>query len=144
VLAVAVAVLPLVSGAPQQYPWLLALVPALLGAGAGAVVLSSVLAPFPVPAGRNRNPFVGTGSYGFAHIGVRLAITMAQLVVAVPALALVALGATGVLPAATWLAVPVGIACGVATAWWWGRIAYRRLAERGPELLAAVRVPATA
>ncbi|MDT7659911.1 MAG: hypothetical protein QOF38_4626, partial [Pseudonocardiales bacterium] len=27
-------------------------------------------------------------------------------------------------------------------AWWLGRLAYQRRAERGPELLAAVRVPA--
>ena len=32
-----------------------------------------------------------------------------------------------------------GVASGVTTAWWWGRGAHRRLAERGPELLAALR-----
>jgi ABC-2 type transport system permease protein len=32
----------------------------------------------------------------------------------------------------------VGIAIGVVLAWWWGRIAYRRLTARGPEILATV------
>ncbi|HWN32497.1 MAG TPA: hypothetical protein VNP03_07125 [Pseudonocardia sp.] len=48
-------------------------------------------------------------------------------------------GAAADLPVATWLAVPVGVVSGVGTAWWWGRRAYRRLAEQGPELLAALR-----
>jgi ABC-2 type transport system permease protein len=144
VVALAVAVLPAVSGAPQQYPWVLALVPALLGAGAGTVVLASVRCPFPMPAGRNRNPFAANGSYGFANLGVRLGITVMQLAAAVPPLVLMVLGATGVLPAAAWVAVPVGVACGATAAWWWGRAAYRRLAERGPELLTAVRVPVSA
>src|SRR6185437_8607117 len=38
----AAAVLPAVTGATETYPWVFALVPVLLGAGAGIVVLASV------------------------------------------------------------------------------------------------------
>jgi ABC-2 type transport system permease protein len=61
---------------------------------------------------------------------------------AIPVGVLLVLGMTGLVPAATWLAIPTGIACGIGAAWWWGRRAFRRLELRGPELLAAVRVPA--
>jgi ABC-2 type transport system permease protein len=61
-----------------------------------------------------------------------------QLVPAVPVAVLLLLGSLDVLPWALWLALPVGVLGGVVTAWWWGRIAYRRLEAQGPELLAAV------
>lgn len=40
--------------------------------------------------------------------------------------------------ALTWASVAVGLLCGVAAAWWLGRLAAARLAFQGPELLAAV------
>lgn len=49
--------------------------------------------------------------------------------------------AAATLPALSWLGIPLGVAVGVGTAWWWGAITQRRLADRGPELLATLRVP---
>ena len=138
----AAAVLPAVTGHPEQYPVVFALVPVLLGAGAGTVLLASVQAPYPMPGGKGRNPFgSGRSGGGVGAVTRRLVLMLVQLATAVPAVVLLILGGTGLLPAATWVAIPVGIGGGIAAAWWWGRRAYQRLELRGPELLAAVRVP---
>jgi ABC-2 type transport system permease protein len=134
----AAAVAPALAGSPGAYPWVLALVPALLGGGAGTILLMSVLTPFPMPTQRGGNPFAASGQVGFANIGTRLVLCLLQLVPAVPVAVLLLLGSLDVLPWALWLALPVGVLGGVVTAWWWGRIAYRRLEAQGPELLAAV------
>ncbi|HTF49175.1 MAG TPA: hypothetical protein VK735_17170 [Pseudonocardia sp.] len=136
----AAAILPAVAGAPGAYPWVLALMPALLGGGAGTVLLMSVFAPFPMPTQRGRNPFSSGGRAGFSGFLPRMGIIFLQLATAVPAFVLLLLGALDVLPWANWAAVPVGVLSGLVAAWWWGGIACRRLARRGPELLAAVRV----
>jgi ABC-2 type transport system permease protein len=135
----AAVVAPGLAGSPDAYPWVLALVPALLGGGAGTLLLMSVLTPFPMPVQRDGNPFAASGHVGFANFGTRLVLCLLQLVPAVPVAVLLLLGSMGVLPWALWLALPVGVLGGVVTAWWWGRIAYRRLEAQGPELLAAVR-----
>ena len=138
----AATVLPALTGATQIYPVLFALVPALLGAGAGTVLLASVQSPFPTPSGKGSNPFVSGRSGGaFSNITRRLTLMLMQCAAAIPAVVLLVLGATGLVPAASWVAVPVGVACGIGAAWWWGRRAYQHLELRGPELLTAVRVP---
>src|SRR5699024_2994351 len=59
------AVMPAVAGAGYAYPWVLGLVPALLGAGSGMVVLQSVYVPYPLPdPRRNANPFAQNGRPG--------------------------------------------------------------------------------
>jgi ABC-2 type transport system permease protein len=137
---VAAVVLPLVTDSPGAYPWVLSLAPALLGGGAGTVVLVSVLAPAPLPTQRQGNPFAAsTRLGGFGVAMSRVALSLLQLAAALPVLVLLAVGEIADLPVVTWLAVPVGVASGVGTAWWWGRRAHRRLADRGPELLAALR-----
>ena len=137
---VAALVLPGVTDRPGVYPWVLALLPALLGGGAGTVVLVSVWTPAAMPVQRGGNPFAASGQLsGFGLAMRRLAMSLLQLAAALPPLVPLAIGALADLPAVTWLAVPVGVLSGLGTAWWWGRLAYRRLAERGPELLAALR-----
>ncbi|HEX4362739.1 MAG TPA: hypothetical protein VH141_34735 [Pseudonocardia sp.] len=132
--------LPRVADSPGAYPWVLALLPALLGGGAGTVVLISVLAPAPMPNQRRGNPFTASGQVGgFGLAMTRIGLSPLQLAAALPPPVLLVLGVAADLPVATWLAVPVGVASGVTTAWWRGRSAHRRLAERGPELLAALR-----
>jgi ABC-2 type transport system permease protein len=138
----AAAIAPGLTGSPDAYPWVLALAPALLGGGAGTILLMSVLAPSPMPIQRDGNPFVSSGPVGFANFGTRMGLGLLQFVPAVPVAVLLLLGALDVLPWALWLALPVGVLGGVVTAWWWGRIAYRRLEAQGPELLAAVRTAA--
>lgn len=143
VAVVAALVLPGVTGATSSYPWVLALVPALLGAGAGTVLLASVESPYAMPTGKGRNPLgARTSGGGLAAVLRRMLLMLVQLAVAVPVVILLVIGSTGLLPAATWIAVPVGVACGIGAAWWWGRRAYRKLELRGPEVLAALRVPA--
>jgi ABC-2 type transport system permease protein len=139
VVLVAMLALPAAVGAPGVYPWLFALVPVLFGAGAGIVVLSSVIAAYPMPTGKGRNPFTASaGGRGFATIGTRLVLMVVEAVFAVPVIVLLVVGAT-VAPAATWAAIPVSIAVGIGAAWWLGRRAYRRVEIGGPELLAAVK-----
>ncbi|MGO1049416.1 hypothetical protein [Crossiella sp. CA198] len=134
----AVLVLPAVTGRPGAYPYVLALLPALLGGGAGLLVILSVFAPFPVAAQRG-NPFAGSGNPGCAKALLQLVIGLLLLVAAAPPGLLLLGGALSGNAVLTWLALPAGIGSGVLFGWWWGALAARRLAERGPELLAAVR-----
>lgn len=128
------AVLPAVSD-PSLYPWVLALVPTVLGGGAGLVMLLSVFTGYPMPDQR-ANPFAAGGNPGVVRVLTQLGISLLLGVVSVPVVVLLILGTD--VPVLRWVAVPVGIAIGVVLAWWWGRIAYRRLAARGPEILATV------
>lgn len=120
---------------PSTYPWVLALAPALLGGGAGLVMLLSVFAGFPMPKQR-ANPFAAGSNPGLLRVLLQLAIALLLAVVGAPVAAVVWL-----VPAGEWLGVPVGIGVGVLCWWWWGRIAANRLAARGPELLAEVGKP---
>jgi ABC-2 type transport system permease protein len=108
--------------------------PALLGAGAGVLTLLSVFAAYPIPnlrsgitfsANRQRSP-VGL----LAMVAGLVLLVVAPLPAAAVALVLHS--------AARWAALPVGLASGIFLAWWLGRLAQRRLAARGPELLATV------
>ncbi|MGW0518144.1 hypothetical protein [Crossiella sp. NPDC003009] len=134
----AVLVLPGVTGRPETYPYVLALLPALLGGGAGLLVILSVFAPFPVPAQRG-NPFAGSGNPGCAKALLQLVIGLLLVLAALPPGLLLLGGYLTGNAVLTWLALPVGIGSGVLFGWWWGMLAARRLSERGPELLAAVR-----
>jgi ABC-2 type transport system permease protein len=120
---------------PGLYPWVLGLAPALLGGGAGLVVVLSVYVGYPVP--QRAGPFSSGNNPGIVRGLLQLSIALLLGVVALPELAIVAFAA-GV-PALRWLALPVGVGVGVLCWWWWGRLAQRRLAARGPELLADVR-----
>lgn len=134
----AVLVLPAVTGRPEAYPYVLALLPALLGGGAGLLVVLAVFAPFPVPEQRG-NPFAGSGNPGCAKALLQLAIGVLLIFAALPPGLLLLGGYLTANPVLTWLALPVGVGSGVLFGWWWGRLAARRLTERGPELLIAVR-----
>jgi ABC-2 type transport system permease protein len=128
------AVLPGISD-PGGYPWVLALVPVVLGAGAGLIMLLSVFAGYPLPE-QKANPFAAGGNPGLVRTAQQLGISLLLGVVAAPVVVLLLLAGDN--PVLRWSAVPLGIAIGVVLFWWWGRIAYRRLAARGPEILAAV------
>ncbi|TDV38677.1 hypothetical protein [Actinophytocola oryzae] len=132
-------VLPAVTD-PGLYPWVLGLVPALLGGGGGLVVLLSVFAAYPMPD-RKASPFAAGRSPGLLRALTQLGIGLLLAVVALPVVAVVILGKALDAPVVEWLGLPVGIAVGVLMFWWWGGIAARRLAARGPELLAQVAKP---
>jgi ABC-2 type transport system permease protein len=109
--------------------WAAALVPLTLGAGAGLVVLISVCVPIRLtdPHRRGSNP----GQDGGALAGLVWLVLPAMAVAATPVIVLVALG----FPA---FGVAAGIAIGALLGWGFGRLAYRRLESRGPELLTKV------
>ena len=118
---------------PATYPWVLGLAPALLGGGAGLVVVLSVFAGYPMPD-QKANPFAAGGNAGLARVLQQIGIALLLVVVALPEIAI-----AWVLPTPlSWLALPVGVGMGVLCWWWWGGLAQRRLAARGPELLAEV------
>jgi ABC-2 type transport system permease protein len=120
---------------PGAYPLVLGLAPALLGGGAGLIVILSVYAGYPVPD--RANPFAAGGNPGVLRVLLQIGITLLLLVVALPEIALVVAGLA--VPGLAWLALPTGIGVGVLCWWWFGRLAQRRLAARGPELLAEIR-----
>jgi ABC-2 type transport system permease protein len=123
---------------PATYPWVLALTPAMLGGGAGLVVLLSVLTAYAMPDQRS-NPFASGNNPGLLRLALQLGIMLLLAVVALPVVGVVWLGSE--VPVVRWLGVPVGIGVGVLCWWWWGRLAANRLSARGPELLAEVGKP---
>ena len=123
---------------PATYPWVLGLTPALLGGGAGLIMLLSVFTAYRMPEQRT-NPFSAGSNPGLLRAAMQLGIALLLAVVALPVVAVVWLGSE--VPGVQWLGVPVGIGIGVLCWWWWGRVAANRLAARGPELLAEVGKP---
>ncbi|MBB5081952.1 hypothetical protein [Nonomuraea endophytica] len=118
----------LISGLTWAWPWVLGLLPALLGGGAGVIVLLAVtsLVPGTDPHKRGGNP-LSTGADETAET------SLAWLVlIAVPATALPAAGAILLHP---WAGIATGVLTGALCAWGLGRIAYRRLENHGIDLL---------
>ncbi|MFL6122455.1 hypothetical protein [Actinophytocola sp.] len=132
-------VLPAVTD-PGALPWTLGLVPALLGGGAGMVVLLSVIAGYAMPD-RKASPFASGGSPGLARALTQIGITLLLAVAVLPVVAVVFVGSLLGAPVVAWLGVPVGVGLGVLLFWWWGGIAVRRFVAKGPELLAEVSKP---
>ncbi|MBE9373844.1 hypothetical protein IQ251_05205, partial [Saccharopolyspora sp. HNM0983] len=92
---------PLVTGSTGSVPWLTALVPLLLGTGAGLVVLQSVYLPVPLPQGRGANPFAsgGSGTGGGCLKGLStLGFLLLLVIAAVPVVALLTAGLLAELP----------------------------------------------
>ncbi|TDD12071.1 hypothetical protein E1292_02805 [Nonomuraea deserti] len=118
----------LVSGQAWAWPWVLGLLPALLGGGAGVIVLLAVtsLVPGTDPHKRGGNP-LSTGADETAET------SLAWLVlVTVPATALPTAGAILLHP---WAGIATGVLTGTLSAWGLGKIAYRRLENHGIDLL---------
>ncbi|GGK79054.1 hypothetical protein Ppa06_40470 [Planomonospora parontospora subsp. parontospora] len=118
----------LVSGQSWAWPWVLGLLPALLGGGAGVIVLLAVtsLVPGTDPHKRGGNP-LSTGADETAETGLAWLV-----LVTVPATALPAAGVTLLAP---WAGIATGVLTGALGAWGLGRIAYRRLESHGIDLL---------
>jgi ABC-2 type transport system permease protein len=132
-------VLPAVTGRTVLYPWLLSLVPAMLGAGAGVVLLQSVYVAFALPdQRRNASPFSSGGRPGCGRVLLIFGLTALLAVSALPVAGLELAGTLTDQPVLNWAGVPLGIALGAVLAWWWGRVALNRLRDRGPELLQTV------
>ncbi|WP_433796362.1 hypothetical protein [Actinoplanes sp. CA-252034] len=123
-------------GDAQTWPWVLALLLAMLGGGAGLIVLVSVYALVPVlePKRRTGNPLEAGQIFG--QLIVTLLLTV---LTAVPAAAVAWAGTHFDRPLVSWSAVLVGLLTGVLLTLWGGRQAGTRLRATGPELLAAMR-----
>lgn len=115
-------------------PWVAGLLPVVLGGGSGLVVLVSVLVPIRMadPHRRGGNPAEDGGPVG----GLVWLMLGLLAVVAAPTAWLLYQGTRAGDAAMLWSATPVGVLSGLLLAWALGRLAHRRLAARGPELLA--------
>ncbi|GIF47942.1 ABC-2 type transport system permease protein [Asanoa ferruginea] len=123
------AILTAVSGQTWAWPWLLGALPALIGGAAGLVPLASVTAV--QPPGEDGGP---TPTWV-----VKVYATIILIVTtALPPVALLISGTVGHLGWLRWLAVPVGIATGVALAVGLGRLAARRFLAREQDILAVL------
>jgi ABC-2 type transport system permease protein len=124
------------NGRPDIASWATGLLPVVLGAGAGLVVLVSVYVPIRItdPHRRGSNP----GQDGGAIAGLIWLAIGALAVLSAPVLALLGLGQARHDHALMWTASPAGIAIGPLLAWGFGRLAARRLARKGTELLARI------
>lgn len=121
-------------GKADLLPWAAALLLFTLGAGAGLFILISVFMPMRMadPHLRGDNP----GRDGGGIAGVIWVALLALAVLSAPVMTLLIAGTVRDDGTLRWLAVPVGAGLGALIAWGFGRIAHRRLAGRGPELLA--------
>nr|WP_062331494.1 hypothetical protein [Herbidospora sakaeratensis] len=123
-------------GEGWTWPWTLSILAAVLGGGAGLIALVSVamLVPVTEPNKRSGNPLEAGAIFGQVVL-MLLLVT----VTALPAGGVAYLGGALGLPVVSWLAVVVGAATGAGLTWWFGRLAHRRLAAKGPELLGLMR-----
>lgn len=127
-----------VSGLGWAWPWVLATLPALLGATAGLGVLVSVTNPV-----RQKDPHRRSGPFDTgddpnaagAVLGQQYLLLILAALAAVPGVALVLLGGLRDQPLLEAAGVVVGAATGVLLYWWGGHLAARRLADRGAEVM---------
>lgn len=111
-------ILTALSGQGWTWPWVLGILPALLGGACGLAPLASVAWVVPLDAAGDPTPLYS--------LKVELALVAVALTAAPPVAVAVAGAATG-LEWLTWLAVPAGVGTGLLLAWWLGAAAARRL-----------------
>ncbi|WP_062357056.1 hypothetical protein [Herbidospora yilanensis] len=126
----------LAGGEGWTWPWTLSILAAVLGGGAGLIALVSVtmLVPVTEPGRRGGNPLEAGAVFGQVVL-MLLLVTLTAL----PAGGVAYLGDALDLPVVSWSAVVVGVGTGALLAGWFGRLAHRRLASKGPELLSLMR-----
>ncbi|RWS44618.1 hypothetical protein EKA14_02170 [Bacillus mycoides] len=130
------------SGLTFVYPWVFAIIPALLGGAAGLIMLFSVfnLIPITDPHRRGRGTVISGDDMSASKMFITTWLMMVMvLATAIPALLVVWIGTLLHIEPLQWLGVPTGICTGVFLAWWLGRIAYLKLEKSGPELLFAMK-----
>jgi ABC-2 type transport system permease protein len=130
------------SGAWWALPWAFGLCCALLGGGAGFLVLYAVLAPAPVTDPHRRGSgalLSGDDVDGGRSQAQGQLVFWSTAAAALPTTVVLAAGAALHLPLLLWAGIPVGAGTGLLAAWLLGAVAHRRLASTGPELLALLR-----
>ena len=124
----------------QLWPWVLALLPATIGAGAGLIPLVSLLGPAPFPDRPGGNPLDGFSDESGDQVRMQtLIVLVLELLCAAPAAAIVLAGRLLHSTVLQWLGLPAGVIAGVFFAWLFGRLAYGRLRGQGPEILDIMR-----
>jgi ABC-2 type transport system permease protein len=141
---VVLAVVPTaLSGQGWAWPWVLATLAAMLGATPGLMVWLSVASPVPEKDPHRRSGPYDTGddpSTSSALAGHGYLMLLLVVLAAAPCATLVVLGGLWQRPALQAAGVLVGIATGGLLYWWGGRVAARRLADRGAELMDLFRL----
>ena len=137
VVAVAAIALTALAGSAWTWPWVLALSPALVGGQIGLLAWISIVALVPGrdPHRRPDNPTENADASGPGQVAF-----WAGLLPCVPAMGALVAGTLLHNAPLRWAGVPVGVATGVVLYSWLGRLGYRRLVARGPELLLTMRV----
>lgn len=136
IVTVAAIALTALSGVGWTWPWMLALTPAVLGGGIGLLAWVSIVALVPGrdPHHRPDNPMENADATGPGYV-----VFWVGLLPCLPAIGALAAGTALHNAPLRWAGVPVGIATGVLLYEWLGRLGYRRLVARGPELLLTMR-----
>ncbi len=119
-------------GNSALWPWILSILPALLGGATGIAILVAVMAAAPVPEAARRS---GNLLAGADNVGQAFATFFLIPLVAIPPVLVLLLGQSQDNMALSWLGLPVGIATSVLVAYALGTIAVRKLETSGPELL---------
>ena len=124
------------SGYTWAWAWVAAIVPALLGGGAGLIIYSSVFGMVPGPDAHKRpsNPLERADTTGQSNI-----LFWIGMLPAVPAVALVLLGERLELPWLMWAGLPVSVVTGVLVGRLLGTLAIIRLTTHGPDMLHTMR-----
>lgn len=122
----------LLSGNHWAWPLVLSLLSGALGGAAGLALLFSVRFPSPgLDPLLRKNPMDSSGG----TLNESFFLPWLAALTTLPAVSVVWMGYRLDAPALQWAGPPVGLLTGAGFAWWLGRIAYRRLEARGPELL---------
>jgi ABC-2 type transport system permease protein len=115
----------LVAGEPGLWPWVLGLLPATLGGGAGIIAAVSLLAV---------QPLDDSGGPTVTWVLKAYVTIILTALATTPTLALLIVGTVSGATWLSWIAVPVGVLTGLASALLLGKFAETRLARRGPEI----------
>jgi ABC-2 type transport system permease protein len=127
-------VLTVLSGQGWAWPWILGVLPALLGGAMGILALGSVVGVQPLDDSGGPTP---------AWVLKVYSALILTAITAVPAVALLVFGMLDRSSILTWSAVPIGIATGVLLAVGLGRVASRRLVARDVDILAGLTAAST-
>lgn len=120
------------------WAWVLALLPSLLGGGAGLILFLSVYKIIPVtdPHRRGRGTIVSGDDMNAGKLFLTNLLLLALLFIAsMPTLVILTFGTLLHQNLLKWTGVPVGLCIGLLLAWGLGRLAYRRLESHGPDIL---------
>ncbi|MGE7928859.1 hypothetical protein [Lysinibacillus xylanilyticus] len=124
------------------WAWVLALLPSLLGGGAGLILFLSVykLVPVTDPHRRGRGTIVSGDDMNAGKLFLTNLLLLVLLFFAsIPTLVILTLGTLLHQNLLKWAGVPVGFCTGLLITWYFGRLAYRRLEARGSDILSIIQ-----